>query len=93
MACPPDCAARKTLDVTFTKDGIFSGVMFWYRLQLGSDDLMLDTGGLPEIPLLKLWVRANRHTCHSNNTEVAVMQASLPFSYLWWSYDLFYIEC
>ncbi|MEW5319762.1 MAG: hypothetical protein WDW38_010893 [Sanguina aurantia] len=46
LACPPDCAARKTLDLTFTQDGIFSGVMFWYRLQLGCDDLMLDTGAV-----------------------------------------------
>ncbi len=35
MAAPPDAAASKTLDVTFTADGRCNAVVFWYALDLG----------------------------------------------------------
>ena len=31
---PPDSSDHKTLDVTFTKDGRFNAVVFWYTLRL-----------------------------------------------------------
>lgn len=31
---PPDCSDHKTLDLTFTADGKFNAVLFWYRLRL-----------------------------------------------------------
>ncbi|GMH43344.1 hypothetical protein BSKO_11266 [Bryopsis sp. KO-2023] len=40
---PPDSGNRKTIDFTFTRDGIFNGVMFWYELKLG-EGITLSTG-------------------------------------------------
>ena len=34
MACPPQDSGRRTLDVTFTADGICNAVVFWYELRL-----------------------------------------------------------
>jgi type III protein arginine methyltransferase len=43
MASPPQDAETKTLDVTFTADGRFNAVVFWFELDLGSG-IRLSTG-------------------------------------------------
>ena len=37
MRCPPEESGRKSLDLSFTADGIFNAVLFWYTLQLTPD--------------------------------------------------------
>lgn len=34
MRCPPEESGRKSLDLSFTADGIFNAVLFWYTLEL-----------------------------------------------------------
>ncbi len=43
MRSPPDASASKTLDITFTRDGILNAVVFWYKLRL-AEGIEISTG-------------------------------------------------
>lgn len=44
LRAPPDCSARKTLDVTFKRDGVWNAVVFWFKLTL-LEGIDIWTGG------------------------------------------------
>lgn len=42
LLAPPEDSARKTIDLTFTADGHFNALVFWFELQL-VDGITLST--------------------------------------------------